>query len=68
MSDSCIHGPGVDHCGHPDCTGARGFNEHPATAVVAQELACGMGEPDINDRMMARLIVLRLIKKGFIEP
>jgi hypothetical protein len=67
MSDPCIHGPGVDHCGHPDCTGAQGFNEHPATAVVARELADG-GDPGINERMMARLIVLALLRNGMVEP
>lgn len=28
MTDPCIHGPGVDRCGHPDCVGEREFG-HP---------------------------------------
>lgn len=25
--DSCIHGPGVQNCGHPDCVGARNWSK-----------------------------------------
>lgn len=36
-SEPCIHGPGVQNCGHPDCVGERQFRTVPSERDEAFE-------------------------------
>lgn len=53
--DPCIHGPGVDHCGHPDCVGYRAYFREGWRPDHGLITSCDPSDPDALAAALARV-------------